>query len=304
MTARPPEHDGGGAAEARPSPTSDAHQRWRNGTPGALRAAALDYAERGWAVLPLERGGKRPAGRLVPHGLKEATTDRGIIDRWWVAIPDANIGLATGIAFDVADLDSADADRQLGGLAGGEEPTDGPMVATARGWHCYFSPTGLGNGARLAGIVGFDWRGVGGYVVAPPSVHPSGATYAWMPGLGPETPLQVAPGWLRAIVDPRPPPSPAGLPGGVRPGSRYARTAMDAEVGRLALAPVGQRNHQLNSSAFSLGQLVGAGVLDAETVVGVLVEAALRAGLDEREIEPSLSSGLAAGMAKPRRVAS
>ena len=61
-----------------------------------LRANAHEYADLGWPLFPCEPRGKRPLGRLVPHGLKEATTDHIIIDTWWHQEPQANIGLVTG----------------------------------------------------------------------------------------------------------------------------------------------------------------------------------------------------------------
>ena len=48
--------------------------------------------------------GKHPLGALVPHGLKEATTNRARVLAWWTRYPQANIGLASG-RFDVLDLD-------------------------------------------------------------------------------------------------------------------------------------------------------------------------------------------------------
>jgi Bifunctional DNA primase/polymerase, N-terminal len=102
-----------------------------------LRSAALAYAARGIHVLPLHHPearpqaarptpagpapgwalgcscgdracgqvGKHPLGALVPHGLREATTNRARILAWWTAHPQANVGLATGHRFDVLDLD-------------------------------------------------------------------------------------------------------------------------------------------------------------------------------------------------------
>lgn len=69
-----------------------------------LLDAALDYAARSWPVFPCEPRGKRPLGRLVPHGLKEATTDPAVINGWWAKEPEANIGLRTGVSFDVLDI--------------------------------------------------------------------------------------------------------------------------------------------------------------------------------------------------------
>jgi hypothetical protein len=140
------------------------------------RDLALDYAARGWPVFPLEPGGKPPCGRLVPHGLKEATTDPEQINRWWTTEPDANIGLRTGDVFDVLDIDGPDALASLEAIMPlavdpDEDPVIiGPTVKTPRGWHIYMAPTGRGNTTNLGGLAGVDWRGKGGYVVAPGSV--------------------------------------------------------------------------------------------------------------------------------------
>jgi hypothetical protein len=48
---------------------------------------------------------------------------------------------------------------------------------TPNGVHLYFLPTGLGNRARFR--PGLDWRGAGGYVIAPPSVGVDGTVYRW-----------------------------------------------------------------------------------------------------------------------------
>jgi hypothetical protein len=80
----------------------------------------------------------------------------------------------------------------------------------------------------------------------------------------------------------------------------YVERALKDEVGRVARAQEGDRNSQLNRSAFSLGQLVGAGVLDEREVEAELHQVALLAGLDESEIGPTIRSGLGSGMREPR----
>src|SRR5437867_3608650 len=78
----------------------------------AFLEAALDYAARGWCVLPLYpvadglcacsegKGcgspGKHPLAALVPHGLSQATTDERRIRDWWTRRPNADIGIRTG----------------------------------------------------------------------------------------------------------------------------------------------------------------------------------------------------------------
>src|SRR5262245_26181103 len=73
-----------------------------------LLVAALDYAARGWRVLPVhgttnglctcnnsgcKSKGKHPRTR---QGVRDATTDTAMISRWWADWPSANIGIATG----------------------------------------------------------------------------------------------------------------------------------------------------------------------------------------------------------------
>lgn len=236
------------------------------------------------------------------HGLKDASTDRAVVEGWWERWPASNVGLLTGEAFDVLDIDGEAGDRALGVVAqaAGDRQmrTDGPMTATGKGWHLFFRPTGEGNRAGLVPQV--DWRGNGGYIVAPPSVHASGRRYQWLPGLGPDTDLEVAPPWLFSLVRPlarmlAPTVSIAG-----RGVSAYGRRALEAEVGRVALAPVGTRNDTLNRAAFSLGQLVASGALKPADVADALLSVALRAGLSDGEATASIVSGLRRGVERPR----
>lgn len=87
----------------------------------------------------------------------------------------------------------------------------------------------------------------------------------------------------------------------VDPDHPYLRAALDAEVDKVAAAAEGTRNAALNEAAFSLGTLVAAG-LDEQTVRTELADAATAAGLDSREIDRTLASGLGAGLAEPRAI--
>ena len=88
-------------------------------TPSMLPAARW-YSNQGIAVIPLwwPNGNQCacPAGAdchspakhpLTPNGLNDATTDDDKIREWWSRWPAANIGLPTGLTFDVVDIDGA-----------------------------------------------------------------------------------------------------------------------------------------------------------------------------------------------------
>lgn len=281
-----------------------------------MLTAALAYARRGIPVLPLhspqpaggasdsgasdggcscrrtgcERPGKHPRLR---HGLTEASTDPRRIELWWARWPDANIGLRTGVIMDVADVDTAEGRHALRHLLGGTLP-GGPLVRSGGGgWHLWFAPIGHGNRVRL--LPGVDWRGNGGYVVAPPSRHAGGAAYTWMRRT--QT-LPACPPALRDLVAGPPPATFAGPARIARP-DRYAQAALDAEAARVAYAPVGTRNDTLNRAAFALGRLVGAGLLNEGSLVRELTAAARYAGLGRSETVRTIRSGLTAGRRQP-----
>jgi len=204
------------------------------------------------------------------------------------------VGLATGHAFDVLDVDDQEAFNQA--VPAGAAFPKGPWSITGSGGvHFYFRATGLGNRTRF--MPGADWRGKGGFVVAPPSVHPSGELYHW--GSGPSTPIPPVPHWLLKRLRPPVPPGRRSAVQGA-PVGRYGRAAMRSEAQALARCVEGERNDRLNRAAFQLGQVVAAGHLDAGTVDRVLMDVALAIGLGEQEAEATIASGLRAGQASPR----
>lgn len=269
----------------------------------SLRDLALAYASRGWPVFPLEPRGKQPLGRLVPHGLKDASTDKAIIERWWAAEPEANIGIPTGIAFDVADVDTEEAMKHFTAVCGEHDldPRALPRVATGRGGrHVLWAPSGLGNRAGV--IPGMDWRGKGGYVVAPGSVHANGELYRWIQEPNGSS-LPAAPAWLLELLDPKRPERFADRPNSWEPPSQeYIRAAVEGEIRELRSAPEGERNDSLNRAAFALGQMVGAGWIQRGYAEAELKAAALAVGLEGKEIQLTIRSGLDSGSREPRRV--
>jgi hypothetical protein len=307
-----------------------------------LRDAALAYASRGIPVLPLHyplphrhglrpaadrtapsttaadgacscgdqacaQVGKHPLGSLVPHGLTDATCNRARILAWWTHHPHANIGLATGHSFDVLDVDGPTGAQAIRAFAEEHDlQSSGPLVRTGGGWHYYLAPTGLGN-VSPRDLEHVDWRGHGGYVVAPPSRHHSGRPYQWVPGRDLGQPLPPVPAPLRQRLQPRQLERPAALvaplPVVDRSRGRYAQAALAEELARVAAAPKGHRNRQLWESGRNLYNLVAAGALDHHQVHQQLLEAAERSGLladEPRQTHRTLASARQVGLAHPR----
>jgi hypothetical protein len=169
--------------------------------PPRLLDAALAYVSWGWPVFPLmplsqaikiaERTGeplnkvaKRPATK---HGFKDATDDVERIRTYWTRHPDANIGLPTGIKFDVVDIDIPEGPVSLTHVLATVDPATGrgllpdahAVCATASGGtHYYIEVLGGGNKGEI--MPGIDIRGAGGYVVAPPStLGERGRSWCW-----------------------------------------------------------------------------------------------------------------------------
>jgi hypothetical protein len=248
-------------------------------------------------------GCDRPAKHpLVRHGIHDATTHAGQLERWWSRWPQANVGLATGVVFDALDIDSPAglaALRKLASTVGLRFP--GPLVRTGGGgWHAWFAPTGLGN-RPPRGLAQVDWRGKGGCVLAPPSRHASGRAYRWLRSFD-QAPLPQVPAALRILLAP-PAPDPVDAP--TRPvpvGHPYGRRVLADELARLQQARPHTRNRTLNACAFKVYRYVGGGVLDAEQVTEAFTDTVLAMGLGVAEVRRTLASARAAGLARPRGV--
>ncbi len=265
---------------------------------------AMAYIARGWPVLPIRPRSKVPATK---HGCLDATLDWKQAERWWTAHPDHGVGIATGHAFDVIDVDGEAALDALDRAAPiGTRVVYGPIVVTGRpGVHLYVEATGRGNTAGL--LLGVDFRGKGGYVIAPPSVHPNGTPYLWDLNHDCCAELNPVPAWLLDVWDRR---RDEGAQHRIRDGGHrrehgggtpYGRKALESELGRLALVGVGHRNDELCRASYRLGQLVAGGQLEAHGVAESLLVVAARTGLGEGEAVATIKSGMAAGMASPRR---
>nr|DAZ13314.1 MAG TPA: dsDNA helicase [Caudoviricetes sp.] len=150
-----------------------------------MKEWALYYAELGLAVFPLAYRNKVPA---IEGGCKAATTEKSKIERWWNQNPRYNIGIATGNKSNglvVIDLD-VDKNKGIDGYEvlrdwqnkHGELPETWQSITGRGGYHYFYKDT-ITHSNKVGLYEGVDIRGEGGYIVAPPSVHPNGNTYEW-----------------------------------------------------------------------------------------------------------------------------
>lgn len=257
-----------------------------------LADAALAYALRGWPVFPVQVRGKAP---LTEDGFKAATVDAAQITAWWTHWPEGNIGFVPGRAgLIVLDRDSPEGERTAEGLGLYSEPT--LIVRTARGEHIYFRHPGghIGN-RKLA--PGLDVRADAGYVLLPPSVHPSGAKYRCVLGSVDDI-IPLPPDALTALKPPRREPHAHGEELPVHAGTprrrAYVQTAIESECIELARAREGDRNNALNRAAFTLARFVETGEATPAGLADVLTYAARNTGLDDDEIERTIASAFGA----------
>lgn len=144
--------------------------------------AALSYARLGLAVFPLVEGAKNPA---TAKGFKNASTDEKTVRTWWMRNPNYNIGIACGNGTMVIDLDVDEAKDEDGTATlrkweddNGKLPETATAVTGRGGLHMLYRIDGEVRCSANPKL-GVDVRGDGGYIVAPPSIHPNGTQYAW-----------------------------------------------------------------------------------------------------------------------------
>src|SRR5262245_20929970 len=140
--------------------------------------AARAYAQAGISVIPLAARSKRPLIDWKPFQDYLAPLD--LVDRWFAAWPHAHLGIVTGYISRIVVLD-VDGPTGLASLKPYTLPRT-RIAMTGNGMHYLFAHPGgdavIPNFAHC--LEGLDIRGDGGYIVAPPSIHPSGKVYRWI----------------------------------------------------------------------------------------------------------------------------
>jgi hypothetical protein len=151
---------------------------------------ALAYANKQVRVIPIKQGEKRPP---MQGWQNAATSDPTTIRQWFEGqFKDCGLGIATGefrdrylIVIDIDDRQQFSGSETLADLEElhGKLPETVEVITGSGGRHIYFlTDEPIRNEASGTLGIGIDIRGIGGQVLAPPTVHPNGRTYEWADG--------------------------------------------------------------------------------------------------------------------------
>lgn len=276
-----------------------------------LEQATL-YTSAGLSVIPLKQvsgdvdRSKEPACFWKDFQGRIAT--QAELATWFGNGHSRNVGLITGrISGDLVAVDFDQPGMYERWTAAYPEIAASTATAkTGKGYHVLLRLTASTPGnyapAFFEGEPIGETRGEGGYIVVWPSIHGSGAQYIWIrppwDGIAIVESLDAV-GITRKRPEAKTTAGPVSNNGG---GNRYVEAALKSELDKLAQTGEGNRNHQLNVSAFVLGQLVAVGLLDRSLVEQQLEQVALGTGLTEREIRATIKSGIEAGLLQPRQI--
>jgi putative DNA primase/helicase len=279
--------------------------------------AALNYAHRGWMILPCWPGDKTPclgaerdaAGRKIPKtgGLYKATSDEALIHTWWRRWPYAMIGVRCGAASGIWAIDP-DAPKKPGDVDGkanwaalrrqhGCDPTH-THLTPGGGEHFVFKwrpDKPVTNSEGSIKRTGINVRGESGYIIAPPSRRGDGKAYEIAEPLD-FFKFADAPDWLYELL--RPPPRRTARTFRASTswivGNSSAR--MQGILNKVATAGEGDRNKILFWGAMRVVDMVNERVVppsEGDRAFEALIDAASHAGLTEAEIVRTLQSARA-----------
>lgn len=146
--------------------------------------AALDYARRGWPIVPVKARDKKP---WLASWQNEASADPATIASWWEQQPESNVGILLGPRSGLIDVecDSEKAENELCKLLGDTAPVV-PTFVAKRGKHRLFRWSAAipfpEQSVFKFGAIEFRTgsNGKGAQSLFPPSTHPSGIAYRWL----------------------------------------------------------------------------------------------------------------------------
>ncbi|MEV6601358.1 bifunctional DNA primase/polymerase [Actinoplanes sp. NPDC051346] len=281
--------------------------------PAPMLAAALALAAEGYPVFFLGRT-KRPVANcpgcpkaetdpshdpeacpcLTCHGFYAATTDADRIHTLHTAVPYGMLAIRTGRA---ADLAVIDVDPRNGGTVLPDLMPPTRCVRTGSdGWHLYYRHPGVTLAKNLdkRGHPGIDIKADGGYVVAPPSIHPG--TRRPYRRVGDRPAIEMPPPLVELCRPAAPPAIPAATVTPIIRGRGISNPAalLQAHLDAVARAAEGTRRNVLYGASMGVARMVAAGALTATDAYHALYDAGVAAQQTHRDIHAAITGGFRA----------
>ncbi len=287
----------------------------------SFREYALATHRAGFNVVPMKSDSKAPALPTWKEYTRRAQTEKEVLSFPWQG---PNIGIINGImgarTIDIDQCDTIDTVFQVLQLLGLEFDYQWVVHSPGKGggFHIYLlcpdtltlTSTGVlvGDPREGQAFKQIELRWANCVTMFPPSIHPDAKKpYEWIyntpTDLIATVPVDLVEKAFLAVATPQKKekqPTKTLAPAKMPKYDAWAEKALNQEVAAVRSTGEGQRNAQLNKSAFNLGQIVGAGLLGEKDVEEELTRAAGAVGLDDKEIAATIKSGLDAGTKKPR----
>ena len=196
---------------------------------------ALQYEQLGFSVIPLLPKDKKPLVPWIAFQQKRALPEQ--ILAWWDQHPQANLGIVTGQISGIFVLD-VDGTQGQESLKGKHLPPTVTSRTGGGGIHYLYRYPGFEVKTCTNLLPKVDIRGDGGYIAAPPSIHPNGTAYEW--AISPDDgEISQAPAWLLELLDDT-------------RGPTEKEASMPNPVDVLQGVPQGERDDRLYQYACSL----------------------------------------------------
>lgn len=142
---------------------------------------AAEYVDNGWSVLPVRPEEKRP---YMTNWLQYTKTraPKPMVEAWFNNLTGAGVGVVTGKISNMVVLDvEHDCPYPIEDLLK-KYPTQMIAKSGGGGYHLFYqypvNQSRVSNRVRI--FEGADLRADGGFIVLPPTMHPSGNRYEWL----------------------------------------------------------------------------------------------------------------------------
>lgn len=276
--------------------------------------AARRYLAAGYSLIPCTVN-KRPA---LPHwqyyiDYRPTTDDL----EYWFKPYGHSIGLILGAVSGnviAVDLDGSEPVKMFLNQFPDLADTFAVRTGSGVGAHFYFRVAQIpkNTNVRVKHVGGFEIRGNGQYVIAPPSFHPSGNQYK----VERDVPMICLPDlenvreWMLSLKE-QPPEKTKIIDTGDRQikvkvrgknEAAYLAAALRGEVLKVEGALPGNRNNTLFYAALRLANYAASGSLDWSAVESALTRAALSTGMPHQEAIRTIASAWNIGRRSPKTV--